>query len=137
MSTLHEAECSITLTENNLGTTSILQPLYVSLNKPFKDGVKKRLMQWMADGIHEFTATGRQKKPSEVLICLWISQAWNNTPAEMIMASFLKCGITNNLDGTEDDLVYDSTENTGEVDDSFIEELFASDSKSDFEGFVV
>ena len=33
------------------------------------------------------------------------------------MASFLKCGIMNNLDGTEDDLVYDSTENTGEVDD--------------------
>ena len=55
----------------------------------------------------------------------------------MIMASFLKCGITNNLDGTEDDLVYDSTENTGEVADSFIEELFASDSESDFEGFVV
>ena len=71
------------------------------------------------------------------LICLWISQAWNDIPAEMIMASFLKCGITNNLDGTEDDLVYDSTENTGEVDDSFIEELFASDSESDFEGFVV
>lgn len=119
------------------GLTSILQPLDVSLNKPFKDGVKKRWMQWMADGIHEFTATGRQKKPSEELICLWISQAWNDIPAEMIMASFLKCGITNNLDGTEDDLVYDSTENTGEVDDSFIEELFASDSESDFEGFVV
>ena len=119
------------------GLTSILQPLDVSLNKPFKDGVKKRWMQWMADGIHEFTATGRQKKPSEELICLWISQAWNDIPAEMIMASFLKCGITNNLDGTEDDLVYDSTENTGEVDDSFIEELFASDCESDFEGFVV
>ena len=119
------------------GLTSILQPLDVSLNKPFKDGVKKRWMQWMADGIHEFTATGRQKKPSEELICLWISQAWNDIPAEMIMASFLKCGITNNLDGTEDDLVYDSTENTGEVDDSFIEELFASDSEADFEGFVV
>ena len=54
------------------GLTSLLQLLDVSLNKPFKDGVR---MQWMADGIHEFTATGRQKKASEELICSWISQA--------------------------------------------------------------
>ena len=91
----------------------------------------------MADGIHKFTASGRQKKPSEELICSWISQAWNDISAEMITASFLKCGITNNLDGSQDDLVYDSTEDTDGLDDSFIENLFASDSESDFEGFIV
>ena len=93
-------------------------------------------MQWMAEGIHEFNATGRQKKASEELICLWISQAWNDIPAEMITASFLKCGITNNLDGSEDDLLFDSAEDT-ELDDSFVRELFESDSESEFEGFVV
>ena len=55
----------------------------------------------------------------------------------MITASFLKCGITNNLDGTEDDSVYDSIEDTGELDDSFIAELFASNSESDFELLLV
>lgn len=55
----------------------------------------------------------------------------------MITASFLKCGITNNLDGTEDDLVYNSAEDTVELDDSFVQELLASDSESDFEGFIV
>ena len=93
-------------------------------------------MQWMAEGIHEFTATGRQKKASEELICSWISQAWNDIPAEMITASFLKCVITNNLDGSEDDLLFDSAEDT-ELDDSYIRELFESDSESEFKRFIV
>ena len=38
----------------------------------------------------------------------------------MITVSFLKCGITNNLDGSQVELVYNSTENTDELDDSFI-----------------
>ena len=64
------------------GLTSLLQRLDVSLNKPFKDGGRKQWMQWMADGIHEFTATGRQKKASEKMICSWISQAWNAIPSD-------------------------------------------------------
>ena len=93
-------------------------------------------MEWMADGIHEFTASGRQKKPSEELTVSWIAAAWNDFPAEMVESSFLKCGITNNLDGSEDDLVY---ENSDELidDDSFVREMFKSDSESDFEGFDV
>ena len=46
----------------------------------------------------------------------------------------LKCGITNSLDGTEDDLVFDSSSDES-FDDDLIDKLFASDSESDFEGF--
>lgn len=55
----------------------------------------------------------------------------------MIIVFFLKCGITNNLDGIEDDLVYDFIEDIGEFDDFFIVELFVLDFELDFEGFVV
>ena len=93
-------------------------------------------MDWMSDGIHEFTASSRQKKPSEELIVSWIASAWNDIPAEMVEFSFLKCGITNNLDGSEDDLVYENSEELID-DDSFVREMFESDSESDFEGFDV
>ena len=48
-------------------------------------------------------------------------------PSEMIAASFLKCGIT---------LVHNSIENTNELDDSVIENLFEWDCESEFEGFI-
>ena len=55
----------------------------------------------------------------------------------MIAASFLKCGTTNNWDGSQDELVYNSTEITDELDDSVIKNLFESDCELEFEGFVV
>ena len=54
----------------------------------------------------------------------------------MIESSFLKCGITNNIDGSEDHLIYEAEDND-ELDDSFVRELFQSDSESEFEGFDI
>ena len=72
------------------GPTSLLQPLDLCPNKPFKDHVKEIWMKWIAEGVHEFTVGRCQKKPSEELICLWIVQAWQSIPEEVIVRSFLK-----------------------------------------------
>ena len=68
----------------------------------------------------------------------------------MIQKSFWKCGISNALDGTEDDAIYDDEENdqdqeedsddvyidTAELTPDEIRELFESDeSDTEFEGF--
>ncbi|CAK5088608.1 unnamed protein product [Meloidogyne enterolobii] len=36
----------------------------------------------------------------------WITEAWENLPEEMIANSFKICGISNNVDGSEDDKIH-------------------------------
>ena len=91
----------------------------------------------MADKTHKFMRTGHIRKPSEELICSWIAKAWSDIPAAMIMNSFLKCGIMNNLDGSEDNMVYNSTEDNINNNELDFDQLFQSHSESDFKGFFV
>lgn len=65
----------------------------------------------------ELIAKGNLKKPSLSLVTYWIKTSWEDVPKEMIK-SFLKTGISNKMDGTEDDLLWnsDETEETGETD---------------------
>ncbi|CAG8569906.1 21354_t:CDS:2 [Gigaspora margarita] len=53
-----------------------------------------------------------------ILICQWILEAWDDISAEMIIKSFKKCGISNKLDGTEDNLLYDSDKENSEIDNN-------------------
>ena len=67
----------------------------------------------MLSGDHTFTASGRTRKAELNVICGWIKEAWDDISPEMVKKSFLKCSITNALDGTEDDELW------GEDDDPF------------------
>ena len=79
----------------------------------------------MANGIHEFTATGRQKKPSEELICSWIADAWRE--------------IATDMDQMMEIILFTKTNDELVDDDTFVRETFMSDSESEseFEGFDV
>lgn len=56
----------------------------------------------------EKTKSGNLKSPSPRLICEWIKQAWEELPAEIIVKSFLKAGISNKLDGSEDHWIFET-----------------------------
>ena len=88
------------------GLTSIRQPLDVAINKPFKDRMRLKWSEWMATGEPVLTKVGRRKKVDLPTICNWILQSWEDIPEDVVRRSFLKTGIANKLDGTEDDLIW-------------------------------
>jgi len=109
------------------GMTSMVQPLDVAINKPFKDRMRKKWQEWMLADQHTFTASGRIRKVELPQICQWIYEAWEDIPNELVRKSFRKCCITNAMDGTEDDQMWedDSDPFAGIDEDDDVDLLYA------------
>uniref|UniRef100_A0A672HMK3 HTH CENPB-type domain-containing protein n=1 Tax=Salarias fasciatus TaxID=181472 RepID=A0A672HMK3_SALFA len=73
------------------GMTSQLQVLDVVVNKPF----------------NALTPTGRIQKPAVRLLCEWVLQAWDAVSSESIINGFRKCYISNAMDGSEDNVLWE------------------------------
>ena len=99
------------------GLTSILQPLDVVLNKPFKDRMRQKWMAWMASDDKDLTKGGNLKRPGLSLVTSWVKEAWEDIPAEMVKKSFLKTGISNSMDGTEDDYLWQESKEESEEEE--------------------
>ena len=84
------------------GLTSLLQPLDVCLNKPFKDRLRGKWINWMNEEAGRVTKGGNLAKPVITVIARWIKEAWDDIPGDMVKSSFLKTGIANSIDGSED-----------------------------------
>lgn len=97
------------------GMTSQIQPLDVCLNKPMKDRVRAAYNDWLGD--QALTPAGRLKRATLEDIARWVLGAWKALPQPMVVRAFKKCGISNALDGTEDDFLW-SVDSEKELSDS-------------------
>ena len=61
----------------------------------------------------------------------WVKNSWQRFKSETIVKSLKKCGISNALDGSEDDILYEESDTSGENnhEDDF------SGSEDDLQGF--
>ena len=114
------------------GLTPVVQPLDKCLNQPFKDNVRRKYLAWMISSPFDYTPAGNKKAPSRNLVLQWVHEAWREIPVEMVAKSFKTCGISNSLDGTEDDELY--TEEAQEIDDEEEDNEFETESEAESDG---
>ena len=112
-----------------------LQPLDKCLNKPFKTRVRAQYQAWMVNGPFTYTPSGKKRVPSKELVLQWVNKAWQEIPAELVIKSFKSYGISNALDGTEDDAIYGEESESGDARDADdeLDNEFDTDSESEDE----
>jgi hypothetical protein len=60
----------------------------------------------MLHGEKTYTKAENMRAPSMEVYLQWIVDAWEQLPTELIIKSFKGCGLTNALDGSEDEMIH-------------------------------
>ena len=108
----------------------VLQALDKCINKPFKAKLRILYETRMVNGPFTSTLSGKKRAPRKELVLTWINRAWNEIARDSIQKSFKSCGITNAVDGSEDDAVWDE-ENEEENAEDVVDNEFETDSKGE------
>ena len=89
------------------GCTSRVQPLDVVVNNPFKNLVREQFEKHLDENVNDYVEGKLTASKRRILTTKWVAIAWEKVmqDKEMVIRSFKKCGITTNLDGSENDKV--------------------------------
>ena len=60
----------------------------------------------MAFGQKSYTAAGNMHAPIKAQCLKWVMEYWSSLSTELILKSFCSCGISVNVDGSEDAEIY-------------------------------
>uniref|UniRef100_A0A8C3UCV9 Pogo transposable element with KRAB domain n=1 Tax=Catharus ustulatus TaxID=91951 RepID=A0A8C3UCV9_CATUS len=86
------------------GLTKELQPLDIGIIRSFKSKVRSLWEEWMLEGEHSYTNTGRLRRASYATVCQWILDAWGKVTTRTISRGFAKAdvipGLTSNAIGS-------------------------------------
>ena len=110
-----KCECNAELVIIPGGCTSVAQPMDKCINRPFKQRVREHWQEWMRQGRPK-TPSGNLKQPTRQDVIDWVSQAWSSIKKDTLVHS-LVCGISNALDGNQDDLMSSDIPNIDNEDD--------------------
>ena len=61
----------------------------------------------MSEAIKDYTPSGKIKRPSYSLVANWVKKGWEDIDVNIIKRSFKCCGVSNAINGTEDELIFD------------------------------
>jgi hypothetical protein len=89
------------------GMTSMLQQMGVSINKLLKDRLRQQYLTWIMDPACELTETEKIKCAAPSEVARWVSAVWKAIPESIIISSFKKCCLSNALDGSKNDIVWE------------------------------
>ena len=88
----------------------------------------------MDEDAYTFTRGGNLKKPSILQVCTWVMESWIEIPDRMVVKSFMKCCISNALDGTEDDILFEDDSDDGISDSDIHADVMVSSSDEEQAG---
>ena len=88
------------------GCTKYIQAPDVYWKAPFKAKIRQYYEDWMVHGEKTYTNSGNTRAPSVEVYLGWIVEAWKQVPSDLIERSFVECGLTIALDGSEDHKIH-------------------------------
>ena len=103
-----DEDCNTSVVSIGGGLTSVLQPLDLVVNRPFKHRVDEIFNQHLSSNLDTYTNGTIPAGKRRILMTQWIGQSWMEVMASLqptIQRVFKTTGISVAADGSEDDII--------------------------------